>query len=392
MNPNNSQTTQTTQTNQTNLPPLPLVNTQDIEHDNEQDREPSPQNKPNPKKYLNWVMVEDERIAAPINPFDPLENEDDSLPMDDIDKAACLKKFSDFAQFPADHYLSLRLQLETLTSLSYGETIETGTLKGEPAFPLGIIKASYRALELLYNAHCPLLKLLLRHLGKRWGAITEQEEEANFDALRLGHRIQSKYYLQPYDQDEYAATVERTPIKITTAGDRSTTTILLAVEADLLDLGHKGHTEAQTQLLQTYQARYPGATLAIEAIADYEFETYPHYILTDSEREESVKYPTPLRVRPEDIIVSKAVLKLFKPSNGLLLTGLLKHLSGDPGDHVEPKPDSSTTQRYLISSFTLPTDEETTQSVNLKMITDDHPQWPCTLIVLAEECQGQAMG
>lgn len=344
---------------------------------------------PNSRKYLRWIMVEDERIAAPVNPFDPLDHEDNSQPMDDDDMAAYLKNLSDFVQLPTDHFLSLRLQLETLTALTYGETIETGTLKGVAAFPLGSVKVSHRALDILESAHCPPLKLLLRHLSKRWGAITEQEEDANFDALRLGRRIQSTYYLQPYDQDEYAATVERTPIKITTAADRSTTTITLAIEADILDQLNEENSEARTQLIQAYQARYPAAN-TIELITDFKFETYLNYLLTGHEREESVKFQALLRVRPEDIIASKAVLKQFNPTDCSLLTALLQHLSVNPDENLALET-STIAQRYLISSFTLPTDEETTQSVNIKMITDSHSLWPCTLIMLAEECQGQAM-
>ncbi len=87
-------------------------------------------------------------------------------------------------------------------------------------FPLGEIKATPGALDLLSSAQLDLMALLSRHQSGDWGAVCAEDARANSEAIVTGARILSNYPI----------TSNADRIWIITEADRRTTTLLLPEE------------------------------------------------------------------------------------------------------------------------------------------------------------------
>ena len=86
--------------------------------------------------------------------------------------------------------------------------------------PLGEIVLTEGALDAFVSARLSPTPYLLRHRRGDWGALDEEDTEANNQAARRGHRILSLYVLPLAEQK----------IWIITEWDRSVTTLLLPAE------------------------------------------------------------------------------------------------------------------------------------------------------------------
>ena len=85
----------------------------------------------------------------------------------------------------------------------------------QPLFALGQVVATPGALDTLRDAGIDPLVLLARHVTGDWGELSEEDIEANREALAQGYRLLSAYPLE---------TGER--LWIITEWDRSATTLL----------------------------------------------------------------------------------------------------------------------------------------------------------------------
>jgi hypothetical protein len=86
-------------------------------------------------------------------------------------------------------------------------------------FPLGRLVATPGALQALEASAESALSYLTRHLHGDWGDLTEDDKQANTDAVATQTRILSAYHLK-----------DGTKIWIITEADRSSTCILLPSE------------------------------------------------------------------------------------------------------------------------------------------------------------------
>ncbi|MFL9867283.1 hypothetical protein PQR67_24165 [Paraburkholderia fungorum] len=85
-----------------------------------------------------------------------------------------------------------------------------------PRFRPGRIFATPAALEVIADAHVPILDLLFRHLRGDWGALSESDRQQNELSVDTGLRILSSYVLP-----------NRQTVWLITEWDRSSTTFLL---------------------------------------------------------------------------------------------------------------------------------------------------------------------
>ena len=88
-------------------------------------------------------------------------------------------------------------------------------LHGRARFALGRIVATPAALALLHRTHSSALAYVMRHASGDFGALSEEDREANETAIREGLRVLSAYEVGG----------ER--LWIITEADRSATTLLL---------------------------------------------------------------------------------------------------------------------------------------------------------------------
>jgi hypothetical protein len=88
-----------------------------------------------------------------------------------------------------------------------------------PKVPLGRVVATPRVLRAFEDSGDAPLLLLTRHHHGDWGELSEQDLQANEDALRHGDRLLSAYHLR-----------NNIKIWIITEADRSSTCILLPSE------------------------------------------------------------------------------------------------------------------------------------------------------------------
>ncbi|TWT62839.1 hypothetical protein [Rubinisphaera italica] len=88
----------------------------------------------------------------------------------------------------------------------------------KPLFHLGKVVATHGALDLLSKSEIPSFQLLSKHVSGDWGALTEEDKEANDHALAHGDRILSSY------------AVGGNKVWVITEADRSSTCILLPEE------------------------------------------------------------------------------------------------------------------------------------------------------------------
>lgn len=86
-------------------------------------------------------------------------------------------------------------------------------------FPLGQTVSTPGALETLQEAGQSPADFLNRHSSGDWGELSENDKQANEDALKYGDRIFSSY-----------RTTNGTKIWVITEADRSSTCILLPEE------------------------------------------------------------------------------------------------------------------------------------------------------------------
>lgn len=89
----------------------------------------------------------------------------------------------------------------------------------EVRVPLGRLVATTKALELLKATGTNPAALLSRHHTGDWGDIDPEDQATNDASLRHGHRVISRYRLNPHDT-----------LWIITEADRSVTTLLLPDE------------------------------------------------------------------------------------------------------------------------------------------------------------------
>lgn len=87
-------------------------------------------------------------------------------------------------------------------------------------FPLGQVVATPGALAAVKASGQDAMHYIRRHQRGDWGDVCREDAQANEDAVRLGMRILSVYYLPP----------ESIKIYVITEHDRSLTTMLLAEE------------------------------------------------------------------------------------------------------------------------------------------------------------------
>ncbi|EFK96926.1 plasmid related protein [sediment metagenome] len=98
------------------------------------------------------------------------------------------------------------------------------TQQQQTQFPLGQIVATPGALEALQHNHTTGLEFLQRHARGDWGDLSNEDRQANDDALHSGARILSSYLL-----------TDETKLWIITeaadeSGNRTATTLLLPEE------------------------------------------------------------------------------------------------------------------------------------------------------------------
>ncbi len=86
-------------------------------------------------------------------------------------------------------------------------------------FPLGRLVATPGALQAFDTSGGSPITYLTRHLHGDWGDLTDDDKQANTDAVATGSRILSVYHLN-----------DGTKIWIITEADRSSTCILLPSE------------------------------------------------------------------------------------------------------------------------------------------------------------------
>jgi phosphatidylglycerophosphatase A len=86
-------------------------------------------------------------------------------------------------------------------------------------FPLGRVVATPGALQAFDKTGESLIAYLSRHLHGDWGDLTDDDKQANIEALACGTRILSAYHL-----------IDGTKIWIITEADRNSTCILLPSE------------------------------------------------------------------------------------------------------------------------------------------------------------------
>jgi len=86
-------------------------------------------------------------------------------------------------------------------------------------FPLGDLRITAHALDLLLHVAASPTLFLVRHLRGEWGELPEEDKTANASALINGGRVVSRYFV--------AVGVY---IYVITEADRSATTILLPEE------------------------------------------------------------------------------------------------------------------------------------------------------------------
>ena len=89
----------------------------------------------------------------------------------------------------------------------------------ELRFSLGRVVATPGALRAFEDSGDASLVLLMRHLQGDWGDLSPEDVQANEEALKVGARLLSAYYLS-----------DKTKIWIITEADRSSTCILLPSE------------------------------------------------------------------------------------------------------------------------------------------------------------------
>jgi D-serine deaminase-like pyridoxal phosphate-dependent protein len=86
-------------------------------------------------------------------------------------------------------------------------------------FPLGRVVATPTVLRAIEKSGESPIAYLTRHHHGDWGDLTDDDKQANIEALAGGTRILSAYHL-----------IDRTKIWIITEADRSSTCILLPSE------------------------------------------------------------------------------------------------------------------------------------------------------------------
>jgi hypothetical protein len=89
----------------------------------------------------------------------------------------------------------------------------------QPAFELGQIVATPRALAALEKAGQQPGEFLIRHVNRDWGNLSDEDRKENDYSLEHGFRLQSAYRTNAGDR-----------LWIITEGDRTVTTLLLPEE------------------------------------------------------------------------------------------------------------------------------------------------------------------
>jgi len=96
--------------------------------------------------------------------------------------------------------------------------------KQEILFDLGQILATPGALDAMTRNNTTGMDLLKRHAGGDWGVLSQDDKQANQEAIQTGERILSAYLLS--DETKVWVITEATDDR----GRRATTTILLPDE------------------------------------------------------------------------------------------------------------------------------------------------------------------
>ena len=95
---------------------------------------------------------------------------------------------------------------------------------GNPLFQLGQIVATPGALEALEKAGQTYLELIIRHVAGDFGTLSEEDKQANEDAIKDGSRILSAFFLK--DGTKLWCITEA----MDDDGNRAATTLLLPEE------------------------------------------------------------------------------------------------------------------------------------------------------------------
>ncbi|VVM80179.1 hypothetical protein PS664_02245 [Pseudomonas fluorescens] len=92
-------------------------------------------------------------------------------------------------------------------------------LQDDPNFSFGIVGMTAGVQALVQDDELDPLEYLMRHLQGDWGDLSDEDQQANADALAHGNRVLSSYKVS---EDQW--------LWIITEADRSITTLLLPEE------------------------------------------------------------------------------------------------------------------------------------------------------------------
>jgi len=96
----------------------------------------------------------------------------------------------------------------------------------KPDFPIGKLLATPAVLSALEEADVDIIDLVERHITKDWGDLSEEDKQANDEALHDGSRMLSAYSLPKTEVKIWMITEAADD-----NGERAATTVLLPEES-----------------------------------------------------------------------------------------------------------------------------------------------------------------